>query len=199
MFKPEDAHQQPVETRRVMSAERHGVTVSALDLRQARFATCMRGYDRNEVMTFLEEAADGYDQTLRENERLRMEIVRLEASLAQFRDLEGSLKNTLMSAQKVADDMRENASQEAERLVREAEGRSKLLLQTTQARLEDVQRDIDGLKMKRREAEASVEATITSLHHTLDFIREQREREERVVQHRPRTESVIELLDSLHA
>lgn len=198
MFKPEDLPQ-PVETRRVMTAERHGVNVSALDLRQARFSTSIRGFDRNEVLAFLEEAADGYDHALRENERLRMEIVRLEASLAQFRELEGSLKNTLMTAQTVADDMRENASQEAERILRDAEGRSKLLLQTTQARLEDVQRDIDGLKMKRREAEASVEATMTSLHHTLDFIREQREREERVVQHRPRTESVTELLDSLHA
>jgi cell division initiation protein len=189
MFKPEDLASQPVEARRVMTAERH-MTITPLDLRQARFSTSMRGYDRNEVVAYLEEAAEGYDHALRENERLRMEIVRLEAMLTQFRDLEGSLKNTLMSAQKVADDMRENASQESERIVREAEGRAKLLMQTTQGQLEDVRRDIDGLKMKRREAEASVEATITSLHHTLDFIREQREREERVVQHRPRVDSI---------
>src|SRR6266850_1348174 len=90
-----------------------------------------------------------------------------------------------MRQQKVADDMRENALQEAARIVREAEGRADLLLQKTQARTEDIERQIDGLRIKRREAETNVEATIAALHNTLDFIREQdrREREDRVVQH----------------
>ncbi len=63
-----------------------------------------------------------------------------------------------MSAQKVADDMRETAQQEAARLVREAEGRAELLMQKAQARVEDVEREIDGLKLKRREAETNIEA-----------------------------------------
>ena len=88
--------------------------------------------------------------------------------------------------QKVADDMRENAVQEAQRLVREAEGKADLLLQKAQARTEDIEREIDGLRIKRREAESTVEATIAALNNTLDFIREQdrRERDQRVVPHR---------------
>ena len=118
----------------------------------------------------------------------RMEIVRLEASLNQYRDLEGSLKTTLMSAQKVADDMRENAQQEAARLIREAEGRVELLVQKAQSKTEDIEREIDGLRIKRREAEMNLESTISALNNTLEFIRDQdrREREDRVVQHRPK-------------
>jgi cell division initiation protein len=138
------------------------------------------------VTTFLLEAADGYDQALRENERLRHDIVRLEASVIQYRELEGSLKSTLMTAQKVADDLREGASQEAARIVREAEGRAELLVQKAQARHEDIQREIDGLRMKRRDAEASVESIIASLHNTVEFIRDQEQREQRVVAHVPR-------------
>ena len=108
------------------------------------------------VETFLAQAAEGYDQALRENERLRQEVARLEGSLSQFRDLEGSLKNTLLSAQKLADDLRENAAQEAARLVRDAEGRAEMVIQKAHSRLEDVQREIDGLKMKRREAETGI-------------------------------------------
>ena len=163
-----------------------------LDMRQARFSTALRGFDKDDVTSFLQEAAEGFDLALRENERLRMEIVRLEASLNQFRELEGSLKTTLMSAQKIADDMRENAMQEAQRIVREAEGRADLLMQRTQAKTEDIEREIDGLRIKRREAETNLEATIAALHNTLDFIREQerREREDRVVQHRPKITQV---------
>ena len=175
--------------RRLPSPDRN-LTVSPLDLRQTRFSTTMRGFDRAEVTAFLLEAADGYEQALRENDRLRADVARLEASLNQYRELEGSLKSTLMSAQKVADDMRENATQEAARILREAEGRADLLLQKAQARTEDVQREIDGLRMKRREAEGNLESIISALHNTLEFIREQEQRENRVVAHRPRVEAV---------
>jgi len=166
-------------------AERQ-LKVTPLDLRQSRFKTVMRGFDRAEVITLLEAAADDYENALRENERLRQELSKLEASLVQHRQLEGSLKNTLISAQKVADDMRDTAQAEAARIVREAEGRADLLLQKAHARLEDVQREIDGLKMKRRESETSIEAVISTLQNTLEFIREQDGREEKtIILHRP--------------
>ena len=175
------------ESRRLTSPERH-ISITPLDMRQARFTTAIRGFDKADVNAFLQEAAEGFDHAMRENERLRMEIVRLEASLNQFRELEGSLKTTLMSAQKIADDMRENAHQEAARIVREAEGRAEMALQRAQAKTEDIEREIDGLRIKRREAETNLEATIAALHNTLEFIREQdrREREDRVVPHRPK-------------
>ena len=194
-------------TRRLPSADRN-MGVTPLDMRQTKFATSMRGYERAEVNAFLLEAADGYEQALRENDRLRQEIGRLEASISQYREMEGGLKSTLLSAQRVADDMRENAqkiaddmrehaTQEATRIMREAEGRAELAIQRALVRLEDVQREIDGLKMKRRETEVSLGSLITALQNTLEFIREQDEREQRVVLHpstplgagRPRVEA----------
>ena len=192
MSKPEEMALTSSEPRaRITSPERH-ITITPLDMRQARFSSALRGFDKDDVTTFLQEAAEGFDHAMRENERLRMEIVRLEASLNQYREMEGGLKSTLMSAQKIADDMRDNAMQEAQRIVREAEGRADLLMQRTQAKTEDIEREIDGLRIKRREAETNLEATIAALHNTLDFIREQdrREREDRVVQHRPKIAQV---------
>jgi cell division initiation protein len=176
---------------RVTSPERH-ISVTPLDMRQPRFATALRGFDKDDVTTFLQEAAEGFDHVLRENERLRMEIVGLETSLRHYRDQEATLKATLLGAQKIADDMRENAQREAERLLREAEGRVELMMQKAQAKTEDIEREIDGLYLKRREAETSLEATISALHNTLEFIREQerREREERIVPYRPKISSV---------
>ena len=185
MLKTEDSTQ-TADARRLPSPERH-MTVSPIDMRQPRFGTAIRGFDRAEVVHFLEEAATDYENALRENDRLRGEIIRLESSLNQFRELEGSLKSTLMSAQKVGDDMRDTATKEAARIVREAEGRADILVEKAQARLEDIEREIDGLRLKRREAQVSIEATISTLHNTLDFVREQerRERENKVVPHRP--------------
>ena len=98
-----------VESRRLPSPDRHSAP-TPLDVRQAKFNTAMRGYEKAEVNAFLLETADGYEQALRENERLRQEVIRLEASLIQYRELEGTLKSALMSAHKTSDDMKRTPS-----------------------------------------------------------------------------------------
>lgn len=101
---------------------------------------------------------------------------------------EKSLQNTMVTAQRLSDEIKAGAEENAQRVVHEAESRSALLLDRTQARVEDIQRDIDGLKLKRRDVEASLEATIQALRNTLEFVREQdvRDREDKLLTYRPR-------------
>jgi cell division initiation protein len=162
--------------------------VTPLDLRQQRFKTVMRGYDRGEVQAFLLEVADDYENALRDNDKLRQDVAKLDAVLAEHRGQERNLRNTLLTAQKHADDVKEHAQNEAGLIVREAEGQRDLLLQKAQSRIEDMQREIDGLRMKRREVENDIESLVRALNTTLEFIREQdsRSREERILLHRPR-------------
>ena len=164
------------------------MNVSPLDLRQQRFASALRGFDKTEVTSFLLAVADDYEEALRETDRLRQDLSRMEAVNSTHRDQEKNLQHTLMAAQKLADDIKANAEQEAARIIREAEGRSDLLLEKTSARLEDIQREIDGLKLKRKSVETSIEATIQTLRNTLEYVREQeaRDREDRILLHRPR-------------
>lgn len=163
--------------------------VTPLDLRQQRFNTVMRGYDRGEVTAFLNEVADDYENALREADRLRQEVVKLEAVLAEHRGQERNLRNTLLTAQKMADEVKDQASAEAERVIKEAESRADLIVQKSQGRIEDMQREIDGMRAKRKEVEAGIEALVGTLQSTLGFIREQdaRSRDERVLLlHRPK-------------
>lgn len=162
--------------------------VTPLDLRQQRFATVMRGYNRGEVNAFLAEAAEDYENALRENDRLRGELSKSEAVLNEHRGQERNLRNTLMSAQKLADEIKDTAQQEAARVLREAEGRADLLLQKCQLRAEEVQREIDGLRLKRRDVESSIEGIISTLQNTIEYVREQdvRHRDEKILLHRPR-------------
>ena len=162
--------------------------VTPLDLRQQRFQTVMRGYDRGEVQAFLLEVADDYENALRENDKLRQEVAKLDAVLSEHRGQERNLRNTLLSAQKMADEIKEQADKQAAIIVKEAEGRADLLLQKGQMRVDEVQREIDSLRMKRREVENDIEALVRTLNTTLEFIRDQdaRSREDRILLHRPR-------------
>ncbi|MCU1385880.1 MAG: divIVA [Acidobacteria bacterium] len=168
--------------------ERSRMKVSPLDLRQQRFRKAFRGFDPVEVASFLVAVADDYEQALRETDRLRQDLARMEAVLSEHREHEKNLQATLTTAQKLSDEIKANAELEARRIIREAEGRSDLLLDKTQARLEDIQREIDGLKLKRKDVETSIEANISTLRNTLEFVREQeaRERDDKILLHRPR-------------
>src|SRR5512144_266154 len=77
-----------------------------LEFGQQRFKKAMRGYDRAEVATFLTEAADDYEQALLEIDHLREDVKRLEALLAEHREREANLRNTLMTAQRLADEIK---------------------------------------------------------------------------------------------
>ena len=165
------------------------MNVSPLDLRQQRFSTALRGFDKVEVTSLLIAVADDYEAALRETDRLRQEVARLETIVSEHREHEKSLKSTLMTAQRLADDIRTSAEEEAKRTVSDAQGRSEMIVDKTQARLEDIQREIDGLKLKRKDVETTIEATIQTLRNTLEVVREQdaRDREDKILIHRPRS------------
>src|SRR5437899_3624 len=133
------------------------MNVSPLDLRQQRFRKSFRGFDPIEVASFLVAVADDYEQALRETDRVKQDLMRMEAVLTEHREHEKNLQATMTTAQKLSDDIKANAELEARRIIREAEGRSDLLLEKTrarvedmlekaQSRVEDIQREIDGLK-----------------------------------------------------
>ena len=135
------------------------MNVSPLDLRQQKFRTIFRGLDPIEVAAFLTAVADDYAEALRETDRMRQEVARLEGLVRGYVEQEKSLQNTLMSAQRIADEITTGAETNAVRIVREAESRSELLLEKTQARVEDIQRDIDKTlnlnceKLRRKRAQ----------------------------------------------
>jgi cell division initiation protein len=163
--------------------------VAPRDLRDPRFRTAMRGFDRTEVVAFLTEAADDYEHALREIDRLRQDVARAEAALAEHREREANLRNTLLTAQRLADEMKEAAQTEAKLIVREAQGRADLLLQKAEVRLEELERDISELRRRRREVEGSLEGSIQALQRGLEFVREQDKSDERFLLHRRQSES----------
>ena len=162
--------------------------ISPMDMRQQRFRSAVRGYDRTEVVAFLTEAADDYEHAMREIDRLRGDLMRMEALLAEHRERENNLRDTLITAQRLAEELKSSAQSEAKLIVREAQGRADLLLQKAQLRLEELDHDVNELKLRRRDAEGSVEATIQALYRALEFMRDQDQTrsEEKLLLHRPR-------------
>ena len=106
--------------------------IAPLDLRQQRFKTALRGFDKTEVVAFLTEAADDYEHALREIDRPPAGSAARRVAAGEHRDREANLRNTLVTAQRLADEIKDAAQNEAKMIVKEAQGRADLLLQKAQ-------------------------------------------------------------------
>ena len=114
------------------------MNIAPLDLRRARFSSAVREFNRPEVVSFLNEAANGYEQALRDTDRLRQELGTVQQQLEEHRKREATLRDTLLTAQRVSAEVRESATREAELFVREARGRADELTRKAGERYQDV-------------------------------------------------------------
>jgi cell division initiation protein len=122
---------------------------SPLEITQREFGRKFRGLDPEEVQTFLEQVAEEMTRLLQENTDRATQIQRLEAQLRMHQEREDSLRNTLVTAQKMTEEIKANAKREADLLVRETELKAERLLEDAHRRLAQVQAEIAEFSRQR--------------------------------------------------
>ncbi|MCI0570486.1 MAG: DivIVA domain-containing protein [Myxococcaceae bacterium] len=143
--------------------------ISPMDIQRQDFSPRVRGYDREEVRTYLNIVAEEVAALQRERDAFDQEIQALRGLIDEHRQREGILKNTLLTAQRLSEELRENARKQAESMVREAEMQADRLLEMAQARAHEVERGIVELRTQRAGLRTDIRALITRLNHLLDF------------------------------
>ncbi len=123
--------------------------ITPLDVRGHRFALKMRGYDKEEVQSFLNFVSEEFEKVVNEVNRLREEAAQLKASLGDLTERERILKETLFTAQKLSEDMKEEAKKEGRLVLREAELRGQKLVEQAQKKVSQLEDSIRGLRMER--------------------------------------------------
>ena len=94
--------------------------VTPLDIIQKQFTANRRGYEPDEVRAFLEETRETLEDLLKENQRLREQIARFEAEIAELRSEEHEVKETLQLARQVKEEMERTARRESDVVLGEA-------------------------------------------------------------------------------
>jgi cell division initiation protein len=123
--------------------------VTPLDIKKQRFRIRVRGYDPDEVETFLEMIADEYDALLNERNRIGEEYNKLKTQLKDYQQVEKTLQETLMNAQETVSQSRENSKREAQILVREAELKAERILDEAREKLDKMKNDLSLLKAQK--------------------------------------------------
>ncbi len=116
--------------------------ISPMDIQRQAFGRQLRGFNREDVRTYLNLVAEEVAALQRERDALAQEVQGLRGLIDEHRERETILKNTLLTAQRLSEEIRDNARKQGESVVKEAEMQADRLLELAQNRAHDVERGI---------------------------------------------------------
>lgn len=152
--------------------------ITPLDIQQKQFPMKFRGFDVEEVYAFLEVIREEMEDLLRENASLKESLQRIESQIKEYRDMETTLRETLLTAQQMVEDYKTNARKEAELIAKEAELKADTILKEAQEKVIKIHEDIVDLKGIRRHFKEELKRMVESHLKMLEFDREREEEEE---------------------
>ncbi|WP_028845634.1 DivIVA domain-containing protein [Thermodesulfovibrio thiophilus] len=151
--------------------------ITPLDIQQKQFKIKFRGFDMDEVYSFLEIIREELEEILKENSMLKEKVVILENQLEDYKKIEQSIRDTLMTAQRLVEDYQINAKKEAELIIKEAQLTAENIIKEAQEKVVKIHEDIVDLKGIRRHFKEEIRRLIESHLKMLEFDKE-REGEE---------------------
>jgi cell division initiation protein len=151
------------------------MSLTPVEIRHVKLGRRLGGYDRPATDALLLRIAESFEDVWRERADLRDEIERLEGELARFRELEVLLRNTLVSAERSADELRAQAHREADVILDEARVKARELGGGAENERERVRADIRRLKTIETQMRAEYRAFLVTALDRLESDTEERE------------------------
>jgi cell division initiation protein len=118
--------------------------------------TLFRGYRRGAIDELLDEIALSFEDVWRERADLADKVEQLEADLVRYKELEALLRTTLVSAEKAAATMKEQASKEADLIVEEARTEARSITRRARADHDRLLGEVRRMRSLLRAALAAV-------------------------------------------
>ncbi len=150
--------------------------ITPLDIENKKFSKQMvNGYNVDEVDEFLDEITADYEKLYKENKALKDNTEELHNDVGQYKDIESTLQNTLIIAQKTADEVQNVAKKQAEQIIKDAEYQAKTKLDEINTQLMIKEKELDELKKQFSVYKAKMESLLIS---QLELIKDMAEDEE---------------------
>lgn len=158
--------------------------ITPIDIQQHQFKTRPLGYDKGGVDHFLELVADELERLHKQVQEFKEDVARNRESLDEMREREATLKQTLLTTQKVTDELKANARKEAEIIIAEAELQSERIVRNAEERRIQLIGEIQEIKRQKISFEASLRALVESQMRLLDLdvVQLPRENEDRLLE-----------------
>ena len=147
--------------------------LTPLDIENKRFLKQkIGGYNVDEVDDFLDELTLEYGKLYKENAELKAQREELDSNVGKYKDIESTLQNTLIMAQKTADEITEVAKKQAEQIIKDAEYSAKSSVEELNTQIFIKEKEISDLKKQFDVYKAKMESLLISQLELLKEIKE---------------------------
>jgi cell division initiation protein len=156
------------------------VKITPIDISGHHFARKMRGLDPEEVRSFLNLVSGEFEKLVIENNSLKEELAQLKAGVADYKERERILKETLLTAQKLAEDIKEEARKEAQLVVKEAEIKGTQLLDQAARKAGALEGVLQQLRVERAAFEQRIRSAVEQHLRLLDMHKQEEQVEDKL-------------------
>ena len=142
--------------------------ISPLDIQQQQFKVkTFRGLDPDDVDAFLQTVAGEMEGLIRENSMLKEQQSQQSREIQNMAEKERELRDTLLSAQRVIEEMKANARKEAELIVSEAEIKGERIIADAERQLGELKSRIEEIRRQKIHFEISFKGLLESFSRQL--------------------------------
>jgi cell division initiation protein len=144
------------------------------------FSTKIKGYNPEEVKSFLQQIVETMEGEIQEKEALKIKLEKLRDSLAKIEKKDELLRDTLIAAQKFSSEIKINSHKEAELIIKDAEMKSEEIVKHAFGRQMAIKEEIKSLQFKRKEIENDIIHLLNSLKELIETYHKQDEQFDKI-------------------
>ena len=142
--------------------------ISPMDIQQQQFKGKMfGGLDADDVDAFLQTVAGEMEELLRENDELKARLSRNATAIAEMEARESQLRETMLAAQRITEEMKANAQKEAHLVVSEAELKGERIIADAEKKLVDLNNQIQDLRRDKVQFESGFKGLLDTYYKLL--------------------------------
>jgi cell division initiation protein len=150
------------------------MSLTPVEIRHVKLGRSLLGYDRKTIDSLLADIVSSFEQVWRERADLRDKMEELESELTRQKEIEDALRNTLLSAERMADDVRGQARREADVIVSEARSTARDIVSGAENERERIQTEIRRLRTLEVDVRAEYRAFLVAALDRLEGDTEER-------------------------
>jgi len=148
----------------------NNVKITPLDIQKQQFkGKIFGGLDPEDVDAFLQTVSKDMEDLSRENSELKEQIRRNASAMAEMSSREGQLRETMLAAQRITEEMKANSQKEATLVVSEAELKADKILADANIKLAQLNSQIQDLRREKIQFETALKSLLDTHYKMLSL------------------------------
>lgn len=172
--------------------------ITPVDLENKEFKKSFRGYDMEEVESFLGELVKDYSRIYRENASMKDKNAILNDAVENYKGMEETMRSAIISAQRTSDEIIRNAHEQADNIIKDAKVRAQEILNDMDGRIQALNRECAEIEGRSSLLRAKLRTVLNTYLQMLDELPEEKEDTKRIEKVKQQQKNENENIDNKH-